>query len=99
MAFGLRLWDAAGNLTFDSDVPIVGCYMGIFNGVIGSTSTISFPSIPGRSVSVRLNIGWPTGVSPVVDLSAGYPVVTLPAANSGNVFYPAGGATWVVYAI
>jgi hypothetical protein len=103
MAYGLKCWDAAGNVTFDSTVYKLGSYAGAHAGIVGQTKVISFPEAAGRTVKVTQSFGLITS-APIISYASGYPVITLPAASPGKVstsvmgstLMPPG-ATWQVF--
>lgn len=76
MSHGLRIWDAAGNLSFDSDLATGGVCIGEFTVSIGSAPLL-FPDYPGLEL-----FGLNTWDANWVDYALGYPRFT--PVVSGN---------------
>lgn len=81
MTYGLRIWDAASALIFDSTTAVGGVPLGLFT--VSSGTTVSFPALAGFTVQALL-VSCPDFDE--VEFSAGvsitqtpYPVVTFAA--------------------
>ncbi len=87
MAEGIRCWDSAGVLIFDSTTVQGGVCLGVYEYSSASTGTLTFPDLAGQTVKVRYVVasnGTTGGVT--VDYSLGYPRVTIAAATWLRVF-------------
>jgi hypothetical protein len=66
MSYGIRAWDANGNLTFDSstDLTLFSIYSQAIAGASvnrGSGLTISFPAYPGRQITAFMQSPYNNG--------------------------------------
>lgn len=80
MTFGLQLWDASGNLVFDSTVAAGGAPIGMAEGNGVSVQTLSFPQYAGLTMqALTINgIQWsPEGFGVTISHASGFPVVTV----------------------
>ena len=86
MTTGLRVWDAAGTLTFDSNAPSIGICMGVYTYAANASATLTFPELAGRSMIVRYVLGGRVQGFTTVDYALGYPRINVPAQPSVRVF-------------
>lgn len=89
MPSGIQVWDASGNLTFDSNDAAGGCVADIVASTT-SSQVKNYSIFAGRSAFVVLLKGYVTG-SVTISYGSGYPSITFPATGA------AGDAEWVVF--
>lgn len=77
-----KVWDAAGNLTFDSTVAVAGAALGFFT-VAGGGSTWTFPDFTSNTGVALLANGNGIGFTYTTDSSLGYLRFIFPAITAG----------------
>lgn len=75
MSQGLQIFDANGNVTFDSNLAVGGVCLGFFTGS-HSTDVYTFPDFAGCTLTVFVTNGVYMGV---IDTNLGYPRITFPS--------------------
>ena len=86
MTFGVRVWDSAGVMTFDSDTAIIGICIGVYRYVAGATATLTFPDLAGRTVKTRTLQGARVPSNETVDYALGYPRINVPTGTGTRAF-------------
>ena len=88
MADGLRIWNAAGNLTFDSTLAVGGVLVAIVT-VPYAGGIYTFPSYPASMTGVVVSSGYrfygDPWVQAVYDTALGYPRFTFPSVPSISI--------------
>jgi hypothetical protein len=88
MAFGLKVFDGSGNVTFDSTVAVGFVPIGVFNiagGASGFTNT--YPALAGRTpVVIPFDAGTYGLTNVTTDVSLGYPRLTVTTASGRRLF-------------
>lgn len=83
MSYGLRTWDASGNLLFDSTAAVGGVVIDVQSLASGASGTFTYPALAGRAVKTQMLVGnWQINAKPAApdfgvssDTSLGYPRV------------------------
>lgn len=77
MEIGLRIWDGASNLVYDSTTVKGGVIAGIYFSSPGA-QTLNFPLFAGRTVDVITPFGIGDGSGITTSTANGYPQVNVP---------------------
>jgi len=87
MAYGLRVWDASGNLVFDTTTAKGGVVVGYFTYSTGTT--LSYSGFAGRTMQVLPASGVEfdsNDIGVTISTASGYPVVTVATRTNARSF-------------
>lgn len=81
MTYGLKLWDASGNVTFDSTLAAGGVPIALHTVASGASPVYSWPSLAGRTIK-GLTFAGNYASQFTIDYALGYPRISY-AAQGG----------------